>query len=237
MAALVLVGLAGKALFTGPPAARELTVPPVVNMTQAKAQAKLSSVGFKSVVSIATNQAEKGKVIDQSPPAGQKSPSTTTVTITVSSGPGEATVPDVHGYNEGSAKTAIAAIGLTVSKVEPVDDPSVDKGLVIETVPKAGDTAPAGSAVVLKVSSGKVKVPDVVGLDRGAATQALTDIHLKYKTTFYDSIQPEGTVLRQTHRGEVVDAGTVIELVVAQAGLPTTPAPTPTDTPTIAPTP
>ena len=237
IAALVLVGLAGKALFTGDAGAPQLTVPTVVNMTQAQAQAKLSSVGFKSVVSLATNQAEKGKVVDQSPPAGQKYPSTTTVTITVSSGPGEATVPDVHGYNEDSAKTAIAAIGLTVSKVQPVDDPSVDKGLVIETVPKAGDTVPAGSAVVLKVSSGRVKVPDVVGLDRGAATQALTDIHLKYKTTFSDSTQPEGTVLRQTHSGEVVDAGTVIELVVAQVGLPTTPGPTPTGTPTITPTP
>ena len=237
VAALVLVGLAGKALFTGDAGAPQLTVPTVVNMTQAQAQAKLSSVGFKSVVSFAANQAEKGKVIDQSPPAGQKAPSTATVTITVSSGPGEATVPDVHGYNEGSAKTAIAAIGLTVSTVEPVDDPSVDKGLVIETVPKAGDTVPVGSAVILKVSSGKVKVPAVVGLDRGAATQALTDIHLKYKTTFADSTQPEGTVLSQTHSGEVVDAGTVIELVVAQVALPTTPAPTPTGTPTITPTP
>ncbi len=237
VAALVLVGLAGKALFTGGSGAPELTVPTVVDMTQAQAEAKLSSVGFKSVVSLATNQAEKGKVIDQSPPAGEKYPATTTVTITVSSGPGEATVPDVHGYNEDSAKTAIAAIGLTVSKVQPVDDPSVDKGLVVETVPKAGETVAAGSAVVLKVSSGKVKVPNLVGLDRGEATQKLTDIHLKYKTTFYNSIQPEGTVLRQTHRDEVVDAGTVIELVIAQAGPPTTPGPTDTVTPTIAPTP
>ena len=241
VAALVLVGLAGKSLFTGDAGARQLTVPKVVNMSQAQAQAKLSSVGFKSVVSSVANQAEKGKVIDQSPPAGQKYPATTTVTITVSNGPGEATVPEVHGYNEDSARTAIAAIGLTVGKVEPVDDPSVDKGLVIETVPPAGTTVAAGSAVDLKISSGKVKVTDVVGLDRGAATQALADIHLKYKTTGYDSTQPEGTVLRQTHRGEVVDAGTVIELVVAQAGLPTAPVPTPTDTststPTITPTP
>ena len=242
VAALVLVGLAGKALFTGNAGAPQLTVPSVINMTQAQAQAKLSSVGFKSAVSLATNPAEKGKVVDQNPPGGQKYPATTTVTLTVSSGPGEATVPDVHGYNEASAKTALAAIGLTVSKVQPVDDPSVDKGLVIETVPKAGDTVAAGSAVVLKVSSGKVKVPDVVGLDRGAATQALSDVHLRYKTTFENSSQPEGSVLRQTHRGEVVDANTVIELVVAQAGLPTTPGPTtpgptPTGTPTIAPTP
>ena len=237
IAALVLVVLAGQALFTGNADAPKLTIPPVVNMSQAQAQAKLTSVGFKSAVSVAINPAEKGKVIDQSPPAGQKYPATTTVTITVSSGPGEATVPDVHGYNEDSAKTAIAALGLTVGKVEPVDDPSVDKGLVIETVPKAGETVAAGSAVRLKVSSGKVKVPNLVGFDRGEATQTLTDIQLKYKTTFYNSIQPEGTVLRQSHRDEVVEAGTVIDLVIAQAGQPATPGPTPTGTPTITPTP
>lgn len=232
VAALVLVGLAGKALFAGDTAAPKLTVPSVVNMTQAQAEAKLRSVGFKVVISLATNKAEKGKVFDQSPPAGEQFPANTAVTISVSSGPGEAVVPDVTGFNVDSAKTALAAVGLTVSKVQSVDDPKVDKGLVIGTVPKATETVPAGSAVVLNVASGKVKVPDVVGFDRGAATQALTDVNLKYKTNFEDSDQPEGTVLRQTHRGEVVDVSTVIVLVIAQA-----PAPTPTPTPTTTSTP
>ena len=203
----------------------------MINLTQAQAEAKLRAVGFIPVVSPATNPAEKGKVVDQDPQPGEQFPANTKVTITVSSGPGEATVPDVSGYNTDSAKTTIAAIGLTVSKVQTVDDPSVDKGLVIETVPKAGETVPAGSAVVLKVASGKVKVPDVVGQDRGAATQALTVVHLKYKTNFQDSDQPEGTVLSQTHRNDVVDVSTVIVLVIAQA-----PAPTPTTAPTTAPT-
>src|SRR5665811_1816749 len=63
VAALVLVGLAGKALFTGNAGAPQLTVPSVINMTQAQAQAKLSSVGFKSAVSLATNPAEKLSLI------------------------------------------------------------------------------------------------------------------------------------------------------------------------------
>ncbi|HEY8620309.1 MAG TPA: Stk1 family PASTA domain-containing Ser/Thr kinase [Dermatophilaceae bacterium] len=231
VAALVLVGFAGKAMFAGEAAAPKLSVPTVINLTQAQAEAKLRADGFTPVVSLATNAAAKGKVYDQSPQPGEQFPANTKVTITVSSGPGEATVPDVTGYNVDSAKTTIAAIGLTVSKVQTVDDPSVDKGLVIETVPKAGETVPAGSAVVLKVASGKVKVPDVVGQDRGAATQALTVVHLKYKTNFQDSDQPEGTVLSQTHRNDVVDVSTVIVLVIAQA-----PAPTPTTAPTTAPT-
>ena len=227
IAALVLVGLAGKALFAGDTAAPKFAIPTVTNLTQPQAEALLTSKGFKPVVSPATNPAPKGRVVDQNPQAGTMFPANTAVTITVSSGPGETTVPDVHGYNEGSAKTTIEGFGLTVGKVVSVDDGTVDKGLVIETVPKAGETVPSGSVVVLKVASGKVKVPYVVGLDRGAATQALTDAHVKYKTNFENSDQPEGTVLSQTHSKEVVDVGTVIVLVIAQA-----PAPTPTTTAT-----
>jgi eukaryotic-like serine/threonine-protein kinase len=207
-----------------------VSVPTVINLTQAQAEAKLRAAGFTPVVSLVTNAAPKGKVYDQSPQPGEQFPANTKVAITVSSGPGEATVPDVTGYNVDSAKTAIAAVGLTVSKVQTKDDPSVDKGLVIETVPKAGDSVPAGSAVTLTVASGKVKVPDVVGQDQGAAAQALTVVHLKYKTNYKDSDQPEGVVLSQTHRNQVVDASTVIVLDVARA-----PARTPTTTPTTPP--
>jgi len=232
VAALVLVGLAGRALFSASNGAPKLAVPTVVNLTQPQAEAKLRSVGFKPVATFATNAAEKGRVVDQSPQPGEQFPANTTVTITVSSGPGDAVVPAVSGQSVDSAKVTLAAVGLTVGKVQTVDDPSLDKGKVVETVPAAGETVPAGSAVILKVASGKVKVPDEVGTDRGAAQQALSDLKLKTKTTFKDSAdQPEGTVLSQTHVGDSVDVGTVIGLVVAQTPAPTTPPTTPPHSP------
>jgi len=237
IAALVLVGLAGKAMFGGDKTPM-LTVPSVMSLTQNQAVAKLRSVGFVAAISTTTSEAEKGKVIDQSPPAGERHPAKTTVTITVSSGPGEAVVPDVTGFNEDSAKAAITAIGLTVGQVKSVNDPKVDKGKVIETVPKANSTVTAGSAVILRVSSGKVKVPDVVGAALGDAQQTLADARLKYKTEFVNSDKPEGTVLSQTHAGQTVDVGTQIVLTVARVPQPTaTPStpPTTTDTTTTAP--
>jgi eukaryotic-like serine/threonine-protein kinase len=121
--------------------------------------------------------------------------------------------------------------------VVSVDDPTVDKGKVIETVPQANSSVATGSAVILKVASGKVKVPDVVGANRGDAQQTLTDARLKYKTEFADSNKPEGTVLSQTHAGETVDIGTQIVLVVAQVPQPTaTPTTPPTTPPTTGPT-
>jgi eukaryotic-like serine/threonine-protein kinase len=228
IAALVLVGLAGKAMFGGDKAPM-LTVPSVMSLTQDQAVAKLRSVGFVAAISTATSQAEKGKVIDQSPQAGERHPAKTTVTITVSSGPGEVVVPDVTGFNEDSAKAAITGIGLTVRQVTSVNDPKVDKGKVIETVPKANSTVTAGSAVILRVSSGKVKVPDVVGAALGDAQQTLADARLQYKTKFVDSDKPEGTVLSQTHAGETVNVGTQIVLTVARVPQPTaTPSTPPT---------
>ncbi len=238
IAALVLVGLAGRSLFAENEAPK-VAVPTVTNMTQAQAEAKLRSEGFRAAASFVTNAAAKGKVFDQTPPAGELFPKNTVVTITVSSGPGDVEVPEVRGFTRASATEALKGTGLTVGSVQNVNDPSLDKGKVIETVPAAGETVPAGSAVVLKVASGKVKVPDVVGADRGVAQQTLTDLKLKTKTTFKDSAEdPEGTVLSQTNVGDSVDVGTVITLVVAQTPQPTAPpSPTTTPSPTATPTP
>jgi beta-lactam-binding protein with PASTA domain/predicted Ser/Thr protein kinase len=234
IAALVLVGLAGKAMFGGTQAAPTLTVPSVVSLTQDQAVAKLKSAGFAVAVSTATSQVDKGKVIDQNPPAGERHPAKTTVTITVSGGPGQVPVPDVTGFTLDSAQAAITTVGLTVGHVDYVDNSSVAKGQVIETVPKANSMVAAGSAVVLQVASGKVKVPDVIGANRTDAQQTLTNAGLKYTTKFANSTQPEGTVLSQTHAGETVDIGTQIVLTVAQVPQPT---PTPsTTTPTTPPT-
>jgi beta-lactam-binding protein with PASTA domain len=237
IAALVLVGLAGKAMFGGQKVATTVAVPSVINLTQVQAVAKLRSMGFGTAVSTATSPSEKGKVIDQNPRPAERVAAKTTVNLTVSSGPGEVAVPDVTSFNVVSAVAAIKNVDLIPGQVESVDDPTVAKGKVIETVPKAGSPVAVGSVVTLKVASGKVKVPSVVGANRGDAQQTLTDARLKYKTRFADSDQPEGTVLSQTHDGETVNIGTQIILVVAQVPQPTASTTTtpPTQTPTSTP--
>jgi eukaryotic-like serine/threonine-protein kinase len=238
IAALVLLGLAGKALFAGEEPAPKLAVPLVTNLTRSVATERLRSAGFAIAVSEATNQAAKGIVVAQSPTRGEQLPRNSTVTITVSTGPGERTVPEVKGFTEASAKSTLLSNDLKVGKSQLVDDPGLDKGKVIETLPAIGTSVPAGSVVVLKVASGKVKVPDVLGLSQGAAQQALADVNLKYKTEFRDSDKTEGTVLVQSRRGQSVAVGTQIVLVVAQAAQPTAPPTTvpPTTPPTIPPT-
>jgi serine/threonine-protein kinase len=237
IAVLVLLGLGGKALFGGPAAVPLAPVPKVIGLTQDVAEARLKTAGFVPKVANQPDAEVKGKVIDQSPTAGERHPRNSVVTITVSSGPGEVVVPDVTGYNLDSAQAAIKAVGLTIGKVESVDDPKVDKGKVIDTSPQANSKAQGGSAVSLRVSSGKVKVPNVVGLPSPEAQKALTDARLKFTTKFADSTQPVGTVVSETHTGETVDIDTQIVLTIAQAPKPTpTTTPPPTTAPTAPPT-
>jgi serine/threonine-protein kinase len=236
IAALALLGLAGRAVFSGSQSVAMLSVPYVRGLTQDQAVTKLQSAGFLAKVTTATSQTEKGRVTDQNPQADEKHPAKTVVTITVSSGPGAVSVPDVTGFSLESAQASIKAVGLAVGQVEYVDNvPTVNKGTVIETVPKANSAVQPGATVSLRVSSGKVKVPNVVGAARADAQQTLTDARLKYTTQFQASPMPEGTVLAQTHAGETVDIGTQIVLTVAQVPQPT-PTPTLTPTPTTTPT-
>jgi len=69
VAALVLVALAGKAMFGGAQAAPTLTVPSVISFTQEQAVAKLKSVGFVPAVSTITSTVEKGKGHRSEPPS------------------------------------------------------------------------------------------------------------------------------------------------------------------------
>jgi serine/threonine-protein kinase len=230
-----LLGLGGYALFGRTPAVRTVPVTSVVALDEATAKGRLKADGFATAVVRRTSDKDKGEVILQDPKASVPRPLGSTVTITVSSGLGQTSVPDVTGLTVAAARTRITGVGLTVEKPVQVNDPTVGKGKVIETSPKANARVDVGSAVTLRVASGKVKVPSVVGLSRSDAQTALTTAGLRYRTRF--AFNPnEGTVLSQTHRGATVDVGTQIVLTVAQRPAPTVAPPPPAPKPTVSPT-
>ena len=232
VAALVLVGLAGKALMgDNTPPVQTTPVPNVVDMTRDQAITKLKAAGFTPVVSTRTDNSAENTVFDQDPPAGERRPADAQVTIVVSSGPGQVELPDLRNFSEAAAREALRSQGLTVRDTRTVDDPDVDKGNVVRTSPAAHSTVAEGSSVVLDISSGKVEVPDVVDKDWSEAKNILADARLRTETKFQESDQPENTVLAQTRAGDKVDVGTLITLTVAQP-IPPKPTPTPTPTPT-----
>lgn len=121
----------------------KVTIPNVVGMTQSQATSKLESAGFAVSTTTETNKdVEKGNVSKQSKTG--TAAKGTTITITISSGPGEA--PNVVGMSESKAKEAIEKAGYKYD-VQYKSDSSVAKGNVISQ-------STSGTTVFLVVSSG-----------------------------------------------------------------------------------
>jgi hypothetical protein len=127
-------------------------VPDVSGKAEADAQTELEAVGFtvKSEEQSSTD-VEAGLVIETNPAAGTEVAPDSTVTMIVSSGPGEIVVPDIVGMTQDEATKAAEAAGLTITFVDDADDPDPD-GIIVSQDPAAGATAEAGSEVVAQLA-------------------------------------------------------------------------------------
>ena len=243
LAALALVGIMWFALANllggdGEEEPTLVTVPSVVDQTIERATTQLVGLQLRVERVDTANDAPAGTVLEQDPEAGTEVDIGSTVTLTVSTGPGEVSVPDLSGLTEAEARARLVDSGLTLGDVSQVDDSTEAPGTVVGQSPSAGTTVPPDTAISLQVSSGRVTVPNVVGLSLSQAQSTLADRGLESTSTFRESSEfPQGTVLEQDPRDGIVDQGTTVELVVAQAPAPTqTPTTEPTSEPTQTPT-
>lgn len=161
----------------------QVSVPAVVNVSRDDADNQLRNRGF--VVEYRTaysDNIKKGDVISVDPGVGSKVNKGSTVTVTVSSGPEKVKLPDnLQGQSEAYVRNALKDLGLVDGRVSTVESASVPAGMVVELSPEKGSTddkgaqtVEAGSTVNIVLSSGKVKVPSLVGLTKDQAIAALT---------------------------------------------------------------
>ena len=122
----------------------------------------------------------EGVVIRQEPESGTVVLSNTPVTLYVSSGATEVTVPNVVGALEADAVKLIEDRGLSVGSITVVGSPSVAEGTVIASDPVTNARLPLGSVVNLILSDGTVQVPDVRNLEVLEARGILTDPAIGY---------------------------------------------------------
>ena len=135
--------------------AQQVAVPPLVNYSQAVAGETLATLGLKlgSQTSESSPTVPAGEVTRTSPPAGTEVPLGTAITLYVSTGPPQVTVPDVTGDSRAAAKAAIKAAGLAPSfSVVTVSDPAQD-GLVQSESPPAGTSVTSGNSVDVAIGS------------------------------------------------------------------------------------
>jgi serine/threonine-protein kinase len=220
--ALVLLALAALAIGAWLLLSPEQTrVPDVVGKRSGTAVQLLQSRGFEvDVVSIQSDTVPQDRVAGQRPDPRTEADEGSLVTITVSAGPGEETVPAVAGMSAGDAADELSDAGFESDRRREFSD-TVRSGRVIETAPPEGSTVRRGSTVTLVVSRGKerVAVPGVVGETRAEAERLLSAAELQAAVTEREDAGAEpGTVLEQDPGdGTRVSKGTTVDLVVAKA--------------------
>ncbi len=217
---LVLALLAGGGvaayLLTRP--AKKL-VPDVVGLTLNTARTVLENENFSVNAINVTNTKPAGTVIGENPPSGSRADDGSTVNLTVSSGPGNATVPSVAGLPLAQAEKALESSGLKPGRVIRQSNTQVPNGDVVATDPAAGQNPVVGTAVTLYVSSGKplVTVPDVTGQSESAAKSTLEAAGFKVTTSNQGSTTVKSTdVISQTPAGNSqAPSGSSVAIVIS----------------------
>lgn len=219
----------------------QVSVPAVVNVSRDDADNQLRNLGFVLDYRTAySDNIKKGDVISVEPGVGSKVNKGSTVTVTVSSGPEKVKLPDnLQGQSEAYVRNALKDLGLVDGRVSTVESASVPAGMVVELSPEKGSTddkgaqtVEAGSTVNIVLSSGKVKVPSLVGLTKDQAIAALTAQDVLLNTnieTVQTNERPAGTVLSQSSAaGTLVAQNSTVTIRVAatptQTAAPTTAA-------------
>jgi serine/threonine-protein kinase len=168
-----------------------------------------------------------GTVLEQDPSGGQASLdcallsffcSKPKVALTVSAGPGTATVPGTAGESQGDAVAALEEAGFE-PLVRKVNSERVEAGLVVNSSPSGGSTATRGSTVVLNVSGGPklAKVPVLVGTQRSVAVQQIRARGFSPGVEEEESSAPAGEVIRQSpSAGSELPRDSAVTIVVSE---------------------
>jgi beta-lactam-binding protein with PASTA domain/predicted Ser/Thr protein kinase len=215
--ALIGIGIGAYVLLTP----KKLSVPDVVGRRSATAAQILQNRGFEvNVENVRSDDVPADRVTTQRPQPRQRAKEGSTVTIIVSSGPGDATIPFVRGSPRAQAERRLKAAGFRVDVRQEFNE-DVPKGRVIETSPSERSQLRRGLTVTLVVSRGprQVQVPDVVGKNRDDAEAQIQDLGLHASfTEREDKDKDPGTVLEQSPAaGSKLDKGATVTLTVAKA--------------------
>jgi hypothetical protein len=128
-------------------------VPAVAGLPQQAAVSKLKEAGFKVTVKPTFSSKPQGTVVGTKPSGGSQADKGSTVTLLVSQGQKQVTVPNVLGLPQSEAVTQLTQAGLNSSVVlVPNAAPS---GRVVSQAPGSGTKLSPGATVRLNVSKGR----------------------------------------------------------------------------------
>lgn len=208
------------------PGIEQVETPDLGGLTLEIAEARLENVGL-AVGSVAYEEATDrpiNTVISQNPNATTMVDKGSAVDLVIAAAPDQVPVPSVANFlSPDDARAAFEAIGLTLGAVTFENSP-LPANTVLRSDPEVGTLVETGTAIGIVVSSGKVDLPNVVGLDLATATSTLSAAGFQVLTQpLDDDTVAANTVLAQTPSG--VSAKFGIRVTLTYSVLPPDPEP------------
>ncbi|MDQ3379991.1 MAG: Stk1 family PASTA domain-containing Ser/Thr kinase [Actinomycetota bacterium] len=220
----LLLALAVAAFFLYEPikdrfsGAEQVAVPYVVGLQEALARNAINDKGLQPRVRrISNSDVEEGLVFAQRPTEGKRVDPETVVTIDVSSGKPEVSVPSLVGQSRDSAVAALTQIGLDAQVVEVNSDR--DEGTVVAQSLAPGTVVVEGTRIRINVSKGPkpVIVPNVVNQPYDQAALELRRNGFGVTRVDISSDLTEGIVVDQDPSGDSeATRGTTVTLSVSR---------------------
>ena len=130
---------------------RIVTVPPIVGRNVDAARQALRGRGLESSVSFQESEEPQGRVLSQSPAAGDRVEVGTTVSLVVSEGIATVRMPNVIGDERRDAVTELRRLGLSVTVTEVETDVEAQDGRVTDQFPPPGTEVREGDSVTIRV--------------------------------------------------------------------------------------
>ncbi|MBM3687005.1 MAG: Stk1 family PASTA domain-containing Ser/Thr kinase [Actinobacteria bacterium] len=215
---------AGWYLAAGP--GKQVTVPGIVNLSEAEATTALKSAGLRLEVAGEefSETVAAGLILSADPEPGASVAADSVVAVVLSRGPERYAVPDVLGQPLEAARSALADAQLGVGVITEEWDPAVAIGAVVSVDPAVGEELRSGTLVDLIVSKGPkpVRLADYAGSPADDVRAELEAAGLVVKSTEEFSAEyAEGLVVSTTPgKGERVPVGGAVALVVSKGPPP-----------------
>lgn len=196
-----------------------IKVPDLLGMTEDEAAEALKkqNLGYKVIGTESSSKYAEGQVCNQSPKSGKKVTENSTVKITISSGEGSKSIPNVIGATEADATNSLQAAGYKVN-VSYGHSSTVAAGQVISQSPDSSQKGQAGDTITISVSQGpdEIDMPNVVGSTKDAAVAELQSKGFTVTINEEDKLEAAGTVVGQNPvAGTKLSSGSAVIIAIS----------------------
>ena len=225
ISAIVILGLIFFFIYNSYMDVPVVQVPKLEGLSYEQAESSAAQVGLnieEPVEEVYHPEVPKNNVISQTPPPGEMIRQTRDVSITISKGTAEVSLPDLKGETLREVEVILDNNDLKIGEKEFLYHEEIPKNTIIEQNPKPGEKIDVNDKIDLVISKGiepnMVKMPNLIGSNITSAENKIESLGLnignvdnKESTRF-----KEDQVISQSYQpGENIPEDSRIDLVVS----------------------